>query len=386
VSALREQLVALRRELHRIPELGFEERETRGYLERVISAFAEVHTVAETGLYADLGPEDAPRTLLLRADMDGLPIREETGHPWASQHPGRMHACGHDAHMAALVVAAQLLSQAPPDGLRVRLLFQPAEEGRGGARACIEEGVLDGVDAAFGIHVWNELPVGTVALTPGGIMAGVVEFSARIRGRGGHGAMPHATADPIVAASQLIMALQTIASRFTSPLEPVVVSVGSVHAGDAFNAIPEEARLTGTVRTFSEAEQRAVEGHVRAIAAGIGVATDTQVQVGWEIYANPTVNHPAMVDLVTRAVDRMHGITRILTDYRTMAGEDFAEYLRRVPGCFALLGSANPELGLSEPHHSPRFDFDEDVLLLACDLHRAVAAEYADAGEIARVV
>ncbi|MCB1376344.1 MAG: amidohydrolase, partial [Rhodobacteraceae bacterium] len=210
---------------------AFHERETRAYLERELGRFATVVPVGGTGLYVDLGPASASRTLLLRADMDGLPVMEATGRPWASQHPGKMHACGHDGHMAALLVAAELLSQAPPDDLRLRVLFQPAEEGGGGAQSCIDDGALDGVDGAFGIHLWNELPVGTVALTPGGIMAGVVEFTIRVRGRGGHGAMPHRTADPVVAAAQLVVALQSIASRFTSPVEPVVVTVGSIHAG-----------------------------------------------------------------------------------------------------------------------------------------------------------
>lgn len=377
---LRAELVTLRRELHRIPELSFRERETSRYLQAIVSGFARPVPIASTGFYVDLGPAAAPTTLLLRADMDGLPIHEENDVPWRSGNPGRMHACGHDAHMAALVVAGRLIAQAPPDGLRVRLLFQPAEESSGGALACIEAGVLEGVDAAFGIHVWNELPVGTVALTPGGIMAGVVEFTLRVQGRGGHGAMPHQAADPIVAASQLVVALQSVASRFTSPLEPVVVSVGSIHGGEAFNVIPESVVLTGTVRTFSTSEQDAVRGHLEAIANGVGAATDTRIAVEWSVHANPTVNDAGMAALVGRAVERMSGLDRVLTDYRTMAGEDFGELALHVPACFALVGSGNAARGFTEPHHSPRFAIDEDALELACDLHRAVAAEYAESG------
>lgn len=375
------ELVSLRRELHRIPELYFRERETSRYLQNIIGGFAAPVPIARTGFYVDLGSPDAPLTLLLRADMDGLPIHEEHDTDWRSTIPGQMHACGHDAHMAALVVAGRLLGQATPHGLRVRLLFQPAEEAGGGARACIDAGALDGVDAAFGLHIWNELPLGTVALTRGGIMAGVVEFTCRIQGRGGHGALPHRTADPIVAAAQLVTALQTIASRFTSPLEPVVVSVGSLHAGDAFNVIPETAELKGTVRTFSLAEQDAVEAHLRAIAQGVGVATDTRISVEWDVHAAPTVNDPGLAELAHKAVERMAGLDRVLTDYRTMAGEDFGEFARHVPSCFALVGSGNADRGLTEPHHSPRFAFDEDVLPLACDLHRAVAVEFAESGE-----
>ncbi len=381
MNELRQELVALRRELHKIPELAFRERQTSRYLRGLVERYAPTASVAKTGFYADLGPADASLTLLLRADMDGLPVTEETGVDFASVHQGRMHACGHDGHMAALTLAGRLLAQAPPHGLRLRLLFQPAEEGMGGAASCIEEGVLDGVDAAFGLHIWNELPLGTVALTPGGIMAGVVELNMKVQGRGGHGATPHRTADPIVAAAQLINALQTIPSRFSSPLDPVVVSVGSIHAGTNFNVIPDSAELTGTVRTFTLAEQQAVESHVRAIAAGIGAATDTRIEVEWKTHAIPTVNHAGMAELAGRAVERMVGFDTVMTDYRTMAGEDFGELLQVVPGCFALVGSANAGKGFSEPHHSARFDFDEDVLPLACDLHRAIATEFAESGQ-----
>ncbi len=214
-------------------------------------------------------------------------------------------------------------------------------------------------------------------------MAGVVEVTVHVQGRGGHGAMPHRTADPVVAAAQLVTSLQNIASRFTSPIEPVVVSVGSIHAGSHFNVIPDAAELSGTVRTFSLPEQEAVESHIRAIAHGVGAATDTRMTVDWKVHAIPTVNDPGMSEVATRAVERMVGLDRVLTDYRTMAGEDFGEILRVVPGCFALIGSANADKGLTEPHHSPRFDFDEDALPLACDFHRAVATEFAESGDLA---
>ncbi len=381
MTGLMSELVSLRRALHRIPELSFREHATSARLRDVVAPWAgELTTVGGTGFYLDLGEPDAEQTLLLRADMDGLPIHEENTFDYASTHAGRMHACGHDAHMASLAVAAKLLAQAPPNGIRVRVLFQPAEEDNGGAVSCIRDGALDGVDACFGIHVWNELPLGTVALTAGGIMAGVVEFKVHIQGRGGHGAMPHQTADPVVAAAQFIGAAQTVASRFTSPLEPVVVSIGSVHAGSAFNVIPDTAEITGTVRTFSRTEQDVVEGHLRAIARGVAATTDTRFELEWDVHAIPTVNDRRMSELCHRAVERMTGIDRVLTDYRTMAGEDFGEFLDVMPGCFALVGSGNPDKGLTEPHHSPRFEIDEDALGVACDLHRAVAAEFAETG------
>lgn len=377
------ELVQLRRALHRIPELSFRERETSSFLQDHVGHWAkDMRRVANTGFWVDLGDmANADRRILLRADMDGLPIHEETGLAYASTSPGRMHACGHDAHMAALAVAGRLLSEAPPDGVAVRLLFQPAEEGGGGARACIEEGALEGIDVAFGIHVWNELPVGTVALTHGGIMAGVVELGFTVHGQGGHGAIPHRTRDPVVASAQLVMALQTVASRRFAPVEPIVVTVGSIHGGDAFNVIPHTVELRGTVRGFSEPVIADIEETVRTIAAGIEVATGTRIEVHWRLSTRPTVNNVRVAEMARHAaLERMVGVRQVLTDYRTMAGEDFGEILRVVPGCFALVGSANATRGLTEPHHSPRFEIDEDALRIACDLHRAVVGAYADGG------
>ena len=375
-------VVAIRRQLHRIPELFFREHTTQAAVRELVGDYLDVRTIGGTGLVADIGPADAQTTLLLRADMDGLPVTEETGLAFASEHAGRMHACGHDAHMAALVAASRLLAAEPLDGLRLRFLFQPAEEGAGGARVCIAEGLLDGVDAAFGLHVWNELPVGTVAVTPGGIMAGVVELAVTVEGRGGHGAMPDRTTDPVVAAAQLVLAFQTVASRMTSPFEPVVVSIGSVHGGDAFNVIPETVTLRGTVRTFSAALDATVEEQLRRVAAGIAAATGTTIGVEWTAHGRPTCNAPGMSRLVEEAAATVPGLDTVLTNYRTMAGEDFGEIAARVPACFALVGSANVAKGLVEPHHSPRFAIDEAVLPLAAELHVAVAKAFAAQGAV----
>ncbi|MGV9672673.1 MULTISPECIES: M20 metallopeptidase family protein [unclassified Gordonia (in: high G+C Gram-positive bacteria)] len=376
-------LVRLRRALHRIPEIGFCEHETRRTVMSYVSTYAQCRPIATTGFIADIGPATAARTLLLRADMDGLPVTEETGLTFASQHDGRMHACGHDAHMAALAVAGALVAADPPDDLRVRLLFQPAEEGQGGARACIDEGALDGVDVAFGIHVWNELPVGTVAVTRGAVMAGVVDFGIRVIGQGGHGAMPHRAHDPVVAAAQLITALQTVASRTIAPVDPVVLTVGSIHGGDAFNVIPDEVNLRGTCRAFAPQVLADTEARVREITAGLAMATGTRMELTWHVAPPPTVNDRHVAELTeAAATQRMQGFDTVLTDYRTMAGEDFGEILTEVPGCFALVGSSNADRGVTVSHHSPRFDIDEAALQLACDLHCAMVGEMADHGVV----
>jgi amidohydrolase len=366
-------LIDLRRALHRIPELGFEEEKTRACIREELRGVGRSKDIAETGIVVDLGAETATRRLLLRADMDGLPVEEATGHDFPSTHPGRMHACGHDAHMAALVAACRGIDPDSLGDVSVRALFQPAEEGLGGALKVIEEGGLDGVDAAFGLHVWNELPVGTVAITRGGIMAGVVKLSFHIQGRGGHGALPHRTSDPVVAAAQLVLALQTVVSRQIDPNNSVVLSLGAIHAGDAFNVIPDEARILGTVRTFHTEVESDVEWAVRRVALGVAQSTDTSIEVEWTRYTIPTVNDDAMCGLVADAASRVEGIETILEDYRTMAGEDFGEILDHVPGCLVLVGSGGEG---AEPHHSPRFDIDERALEHARDLHLEVVRSF----------
>jgi amidohydrolase len=364
--------VALYRELHAIPELGFQEHLTGRLLEETLRPHLPgLARVARTGLWADLGPADAGTTLLVRADMDALPIQEETGLAFASRHAGRMHACGHDAHMSALAVAAAGMASALPPGLRVRVLFQPAEEGQGGALQCLEEGVLDGVDLAFGLHVWNELPLGTLALAGGGVMAGVVEITLRVHGSGGHAALPERAVDPIVAAAQLVTALQTVVSRRLSPMEPAVLTITAFHAGEAFNVIPGEAVLRGTVRAFSADAERRIEEELRAIASGMATATRTQIDLEWTVHCVPTSNDERVLQRVRRAARRVPGIERVIDDYRTTAGEDFGFVARRVPACFALLGGG----GASHPHHSPRFRIDEAVLPIAVALHEEVIRE-----------
>lgn len=362
-------LIELRRALHRIPELGFEEEKTSALLAEAVRGLGQFGSIARTGITLDFGVQEPAHRLLLRADMDALPIEEETGLSFASTHPERMHACGHDAHMAALAVACREIDESSLGDVAVRVLFQPAEEGKGGARLAIEEGVLDDVDAAFGIHVWNELPVGTVALTRGGVMAGVVEVEFVIRGRGGHGALPHRTADPVVAAAQLVLALQTVVSRHTDPSDSVVLTLGSIHAGDAFNVIPDQARILGTVRAFDPAVEVEVETAVRRIASGIGEATGTSIDVEWRRYTIPTVNDEGVRSMVMEAASRVAGVDTVLEEYRTMAGEDFGEIIDRVPGCFALVGSGGEG---AEPHHSPRFELDEAALEICRDLHLEV--------------
>lgn len=364
----------LRRDLHAHPELAFEERRTAAQ----VGAFLEGRGlslrsgVGGTGVVASVGGPG--RHVLLRVDMDGLPIVEETGAAYASQKPGLMHACGHDGHVAMGAAAARVLAGRAHAG-RVDVLFQPAEEGAGGAEAVVKDGVLDGVETAIGVHLWNELPVGTIGVKAGPLMAAVDGVRILVRGRGGHGALPHRAADPVVAAAQVVLALQTVASREVSPLEPVVLTIASIHGGSAFNVIPEEVTLLGTFRTFDAALRRSMPERIGRIAGQVAQGLGCRAEV--EILPGPAavINDPGVAELARRAAVEVVGEDRVVEPTRTMGGEDMSVYLDRVPGCFVFIGSANPERGLAEPHHSPRFDFDEAALPIGCEfLVRAAEA------------
>jgi amidohydrolase len=369
-----ERLIATRRDLHRHPELAFEERRTAALVaDRLASAGLAPRTgVAETGVLADFGT--GAIRLLLRADMDALPLEEQTGAPYASEEPGRMHACGHDGHVAIALSVAERLAAAPADA-PVRFLFQPAEEGRGGAQACTDAGALEGVGAALGLHLWTPLPVGTVGVNRGALMAAVDEFTIDIEGRGGHGASPHEAADTILAAARVVDALQSVVSREISPLDSAVVTVASIHGGTAFNILPSTVRLTGTARSFTEATGRALPQKIERIVLGTAAACGVTARIRYERINGATVNDAKMADLVIGVASRLLGDENVETDTRTLGGEDMSVYLARVPGCFFFVGCAGD--GPLRPHHSPGFDFDERALAVGTAVLEAAAREAA---------
>lgn len=364
VLALRDDVVALRRDLRRHPELAWNEHRTAGQIARSLTGHGlELRTgLGGTGVVAEAKGE-AGRTLLLRVDMDALPIQEDSRSPHASEVPGAMHACGHDGHVAMGVAAARLAAGRRAPGT-VRVLFQPAEEGEGGAQAMVAAGVMDGVDVALGVHLWNELPVGTLGVKAGPLMAAVDRLRIVVRGRGGHGGKPHRSADPVVAAAHVVTTLQTIVSREVPPTLPAVVTLGSVHGGQAFNVIPDEVTLLGTIRTFDAELRRSMPERVSRIAAGVTEALGCRAEVEVRAGNPPVVNDPAMAEMARRAATRVVGEENVVEPEPTMGGEDMAIYFERAPGCFVFVGSANAARGLDQPHHSPRFDFDEDALMV----------------------
>ena len=364
---IKEKTIAIRRDLHRHPELGFEEIRTSQIVAKTLEDLGiKVTTgLAKTGVVGLLrGLADSP-VLLLRFDMDALPIHEETDAEYASINPGKMHACGHDSHVAVGLSVAQLLA-GKRDELpgTIKFVFQPAEEGGGGAEKMVEAGVLENPrpDYSLGMHVWNDQPVGWYGLTKGPSMAGAEIFSVRITGKGGHGASPHLTVDPIIATTQIINALQTITSRNIHPLDSAVVSVCEIRAGSAFNIIPPDAMFTGTIRTFKPEVYEKVKTRLINIINKIAESMDCQAEIHMKRITFPVINDLALVSLMSKVVSEIDPEGKIDHAHQTMGSEDFSFMMQDIPGCFLFVGSANPEKGLDYGHHHPKFDIDEACL------------------------
>ncbi|KAI7846414.1 hypothetical protein COHA_000124 [Chlorella ohadii] len=375
-------LVSTRRLLHTIPELFYEEHNTSATIRRYLDELGipYQYPVAKTGVVGTIG--SGSPVVALRADIDALPIHEETGVEFASRSPGRMHACGHDAHMTMLLGAARLLKGMEKE-LKgtVRLLFQPAEEGGAGGDLLVKEGALDGVKAAFGMHVWPTLPSGSVRSRAGTIMAGTIQFDVTVRGRGGHAAMPHLTKDAVLAGAAITTAIQALVSRETSPFDSAVISVTRFSAGDAYNVLPDTVRLGGTMRGNTEESithlRRRFEETVASTAAAHGCTAEVDWMEERMPYYPPTVNDPEAYKFAIDVASRLlPDASQAGETEGTMAGEDFAFIGRAVPACFLFLGTRNESVGAVHGLHTPRFTLDEGVLPLGAALHTALATQY----------
>jgi hippurate hydrolase len=355
----------LRRRLHAHPELGFEERETA----RVVQAHLESlgipfeAGIGGTGIVATLQRGKSQRTIGLRADLDALPIQELNEFEYRSKNPGRFHGCGHDGHTTMLLAAAELLAaDARFDGT-VHLIFQPAEEGLGGARAMIADGLFRRFpcEQIFGMHNMPRYPAGSFAVRAGAFFAGADRFTVRLKGRGGHAAMPHLAVDPVVAAAHIITALQTLVSRNTDPLHSAVVTVGAVHAGEAHNVIPETAELRGMTRFLDPALGRALERRVREVVTGTATALGCSAEIDYESTFPVLVNHRAETALAIEAARAVAGADAVLTEaVPIMGSEDFAAMLEEVPGCYILIGNGGGEDACMV--HNPRYDFNDAII------------------------
>lgn len=381
-EALIEYTRSMRRDFHAHPELGFKEVRTAGIVAKELTSLGlEVNTgVGGTGVVALLEGVKPGPVVLVRADMDALPIIEETGKPYASQNPGVMHACGHDAHTAILLTVAKILCSHRNDlAGTVKFMFQPAEEGMGGSEKMIADGVLENpkVDRALALHVWNEKPVGWIGVPPGPAMAGAEIFKVKVTGKGGHGAVPHLAVDPILAAAQIISALQGIVARNVAPLQTAVVSVCTIHGGETFNVIPPSVEITGTIRTFeASVRERVLERFsetIHSVACGMGCQADISLQ----LLTPATINQPLAAEGVSNVARQLFPKETVDTgNYVTMGSEDFAFILEKVPGCFFFIGSANHEKGLDAGHHHPKFDIDETALPRGVALMSAAIMDY----------
>jgi amidohydrolase len=380
VEALTCSVVSWRRDFHRHPEIAFQETRTSAVVREFLKGLGlEVSPAAGTGLVAVLKGERPGKTVALRADMDALPILEEGEKEYISLNPGAVHACAHDGHMAMLMGAAKILT-ARKSGLRGRVvfIFQPSEEKPpGGAIRMVEEGALEGVDAVFGLHLWQSFPTGKVGVVKGPMMAQADNFRIVVSGKGGHGAMPHTAVDPIVAAAQVVVNGQTIVSRNIDPLKPCVVTFGTISGGTAHNIIPEEVVLTGTVRTFDASIQALAERRLWEIAEETARAFGASSSFEYTLGYPAVVNDAAMVDFAAGVARRVLGEDCLQPFDPIMGGEDFAYYLQKVPGAFLFLGAGD---GRPFPHHHPAFDIDEKALPAGVLLLTSLALDYLGGG------
>ena len=359
----------LRQEFHRYPELGFKEFKTSEIIHRELSRLDDffIRTgVAETGITAVLKGGNPGKTILLRFDMDALPIQEDTGVDYTSEHEGLMHGCGHDGHMAIGLTVAKMLSDIKEDlSGQVILLFQPAEEGLGGAQRMIDDGALADPkpDLALALHLWNEKPLGWIGIGDGPVMSASETFNITILGRGGHGGMPQEAIDPILAASGVINALQSLLSREINPLESAVISVCNIHAGDAHNVIPDQAKLGGTIRSFMPETRQLLLNRFREVVKGVAAAHRCQAEIIIDDISPPVVNDPSTTSIVREAARELFPGSEIDQNYQTMASEDMSIIMEQIPGCYFFIGSANTKKGLVAKHHQPDFNFDEEALV-----------------------
>ena len=382
IDELVPDMIATRRDLHEHPELAFEEVRTSGIVAGRLRALGlEVRTgVAKTGVVGTLkGGKPGAKTLAIRADMDALPIHELNEIDYRSTVDGKMHACGHDGHTSILLAVADILSKRREElAGNVKFVFQPAEEVIGGAEPMVKEGALEGVDNIIGLHLFSSYPMGRVGVRSGPTFASADKFVLKIQGKGGHAAMPEAAVDPIVVAAYIITALQTLISRETSPFSPAVITIGKIEAGSAFNIIPEVAELQGTMRAYSTEHREKLIRRISELARSIAAAMNASCEASFFDGCPPCVNDPAMTERVRQAAEATVGASSVDTgsEVMTTGSDDMGYFLQTVPGCYFIVGAANPEKGAKYPHHHPRFNVDEDAMPIAAEVLARTALDY----------
>lgn len=371
IKNIKDEIYAIRRHFHRYPELSFKEFNTAETISQHLNNLGISHKkgVGKTGIVGEINFGPGP-TIALRADMDALPIQEENNLDYKSLNDGVMHACGHDGHMAILLGAANALSKnSKLKKGTVRFIFQPAEEGLGGAKYMIEDGCLDKVDEIYGLHLWNYQLYGEVGIKDGPVMASADLFDIEVSGKGGHGATPQGTVDAIVVASNLVTMLQTIVSRNTNPLESTVLSIGKIKGGHNFNIISDKVHMSGTTRAYTEENRTMIKQRMKEVIEGVSKSFGADIKLNYKDGYPPTVNHSSQVEKVLEAASSVVA-SGAKNPYLSMGGEDFSYYLQNKPGCFFFVGSApNENEILSTPHHCSHFNIDERALLIGASVY-----------------
>ena len=371
IKNIKDEIYAIRRHFHRYPELSFKEFNTAETISEHLDKLGISHKkgVGKTGVVGEITFGPGP-TIALRADMDALPIQEENNLDYKSLNDGVMHACGHDGHMAILLGAANALSKnSKLKKGTVRFIFQPAEEGLGGAKYMIEDGCLDKVDEIYGLHLWNYQLYGEVGIKDGPVMASADLFDIEVSGKGGHGATPQGTVDAIVVASNLVTMLQTIVSRNTNPLESTVLSIGKIKGGHNFNIISDKVHMSGTTRAYTEENRKMIKQRMKEVIEGVSKSFGADIKLNYKDGYPPTVNHSSQVEKVLEAASSVVA-SGAKNPYLSMGGEDFSYYLQNKPGCFFFVGSApNENEILSTPHHCSHFNIDERALLVGASVY-----------------
>lgn len=374
-----DEMVAFRRDLHRHPELPWEEFRTTDRIAQELDKIGIAYRRTEpTGIIAEIQGGKPGKRILLRADIDALPVQELSENiDYKSTIDGKMHACGHDTHASMLLTAAKALYEIR-DQLKgnVRLVFQPAEEVAQGAKGMIKQGVLDGVDSAFGMHIWSQMPVGKISCVVGSSFASADLLTVRFKGRGGHGSMPHDTVDAVMVASAFVMNVQSIVSREVSPLDPAVVTIGRMDVGTRFNVIAENAVLDGTVRCFNVAVRDKIESAIRRYANQVAAMYRATAEVEYIYGTLPVINDKESALLAQKVIVESFGEKALYFEAPTTGGEDFSYYTENIPGAFALVGSGNPDKDTQWPHHHGCFNVDEDGMSLGAEFYAQYAWAY----------
>ncbi len=373
------ELVALRREFHKNPELSWKEIQTGNRVEEELKKIGiEVKRIAKTGVVGTLKGREGGKVVALRADMDALPIEEANNDiPYKSKNSGVMHACGHDSHTAMLLIAAKILWKLR-DQIKgtVKFIFQPAEENMQGAKKMLDEGVMEGVDAILGIHIWSQFPTGKVSLEAGPRFAAGDRFKITVKGKGSHGAIPHLGVDAIVAASAIVMNLQSIISREINPLEPVVVSIGTINGGFNFNVICNEVVLEGTTRSFNQDVQNRFPSMIKRIVDHTASSFNAKAEIDYTVGSLSCINDPIVSQMAKASIIKLYGEDIVADFEQTMGGEDFSYFNQTVPGIMVFLGAGNKEKNTTYPHHHEKFNLDEDALPIGTSLYAQFALDF----------